>query len=217
VGKGFRGEEGHIGYLLQQAAITFRAAADSRLRDFGLSLSLYSVITVLTREPGASASDLARMCKQSPQSMNGVLDTLESQNLVARQDHPVHRRVRQVFLTEKGTQLVEQTRPLVDDLENAVEDGYTQIELATVRRWLVASAVRLSEPQRSSGTNPAPGRTSVEPSQSTSDTPATNWWAQYVPAVVSCRFDRSVRCACVGCRSPGGAGAARSFRCRGWR
>lgn len=48
VGKGFRGEEGHIGYLLQQAAITFRAAADSRLRDFGLSLSLYSVITVLT-------------------------------------------------------------------------------------------------------------------------------------------------------------------------
>jgi DNA-binding MarR family transcriptional regulator len=157
VGKGFRGEEGHIGYLLQQAAITFRAAADSRLREFGLSLSLYSVITVLTREPGASASDLARMCKQSPQSMNGVLDTLESQNLVARQDHPVHRRVRQVFLTEKGTQLVEQTRPLVDDLENAVEDDYTQIELATVRRWLVASAVRLSEPPRSSDANPSPG------------------------------------------------------------
>ena len=89
--------------------------------------------------------------------MNGVLDTLESQNLVSRQDHPVHRRVRQVFLTEKGMQLVEQTRPLVDELENAVEDDYTQIELATVRRWLVASAVRLSEPPRSSGANPGPG------------------------------------------------------------
>ena len=89
--------------------------------------------------------------------MNGVLDTLESQNLVSRQDHPVHRRVRQVFLTEKGMQLVEQTRPLVDELENAVEDDYTQIELATVRRWLVASAVRLSEPPRSSDTNPGPG------------------------------------------------------------
>jgi DNA-binding MarR family transcriptional regulator len=165
VGTGFRGEEGHLGYLLQQAAITFRATADTRLREFGLSLTLYSVLTVLTREPGASASDLARMSNQSPQSMNGVLDTLESRTLVTRHDHPVHRRVRQVFLTEKGERLVEHTRPLVDDLENAIEDGYTQVELATVRRWLVASAVRLSDPPRSldadSGTVVEKGRRST--------------------------------------------------------
>ncbi|MGA7417591.1 MAG: MarR family transcriptional regulator [Acidimicrobiales bacterium] len=144
VGTGFRGEEGHIGYLLQQAALIFRTTADAQLRPFGLSLSLYSVITVLSREPGASASDLARMCNQTPQSMNGVLDTLESQNLVTRRDHPVHRRVRQVFLTDEGERVVEQTRPLVDELEDTVESGYTPSELATVRQWLVASAVLLS-------------------------------------------------------------------------
>ena len=84
------------------------------------------------------------MCNQTPQSMNGVLDTLESQNLVTRRDHPVHRRVRQVFLTDEGERVVEQTRPLVDELEDTVESGYTPSELATVRQWLVASAVLLS-------------------------------------------------------------------------
>ena len=49
-----------------------------------------------------------------------------------------------MFLTDEGERVVEQTRPLVDELEDTVESGYTPSELATVRQWLVASAVLLS-------------------------------------------------------------------------
>jgi DNA-binding MarR family transcriptional regulator len=148
VGEGFRGESGHVGYLLQQAALAFRAAADEQLRPLGLSLSLFSVITVLTREPGASASDLARMCHVRPQSINGLLQSLEATGYVVRRDHPVHGRVRQVFLTEEGERLVEQARPAVDGLEASLDDGFDEAERAAVRRWLVSSARRVSPRRR---------------------------------------------------------------------
>jgi len=144
VGEGFRGEHGHIGYLLRQAESFFRAAADAQLRPLGISLSLFGVVSVLAREPGASGSDLARMCHQRPQSMNGLLATLEDAGYVERRDHPVHGRVRQVFLTKKGERLVERARPIVDGLEAAIESGFSARELAVVRRWLVASAVTLA-------------------------------------------------------------------------
>ena len=148
VGEGFRGESGHIGYLLQQAALAFRAAADEQLRPLGLSLSLFSVITVLTREPGASASDLARMCHVRPQSLNGLLQTLETSGYVVRREHPVHGRVRQVFLSSEGERLVERARPIVNGLEDTLDEGFDEAERAIVRRWLVGTARRVSPRRR---------------------------------------------------------------------
>src|SRR6476619_2229869 len=93
IGEGYRGAEGHSGYLLRQAWYAFRTAMDGARREEGLTGAQYAVLSVLARDPGLSGADLARACNTTPQAMNGVLATLERDGLVERHPHPTHGRI----------------------------------------------------------------------------------------------------------------------------
>jgi DNA-binding MarR family transcriptional regulator len=160
VGEGYRGVDGHSGYLLRQAWNAFRNAMDAALREEGLSGAQYAALSVLVRDPGMSGADLARVCNTTPQAMNGVLATLERAALVAKRAHPAHGRIRQVFLTEEGRRRLDRATPRVRAVERSVEDGLTDDELATVKAWLVEAARRLDRtlPPDASGTAASAGR-----------------------------------------------------------
>ena len=102
IGERYRGVEGHSGYLLRQASQALRTALDLALRSSGLTSPQYAVLSVLARDPGVSGADLARACNTTPQAMNGVLATLEREELVERQPHPTHGRILQVTLSREG-------------------------------------------------------------------------------------------------------------------
>jgi DNA-binding MarR family transcriptional regulator len=143
IGERYRGVEGHIGYLLRQASHTLRTALAAALLPHGLSAPQYSVLSVLARDPGSSGADLARACNTTPQAMNGVLATLEREGLIERHPHPVHGRILQVTLSPEGERRLEAANPTVRGLEAAIERDFSADEIATVKRWLVASAARL--------------------------------------------------------------------------
>jgi DNA-binding MarR family transcriptional regulator len=143
IGEGYRGVEGHIGYLLRQASHTLRGALDATLRRHGLTAPQYSVLSVLARDPGSSGADLARACNTTPQAMNGVLATLERDGLVERRPHPTHGRIVQVTLSGEGERRLEAANPAVRDLEAAIERDFGSEEVAAVKTWLVESAKRL--------------------------------------------------------------------------
>jgi len=140
IGEGYRGTEGHSGYLLRQAWHAFRAAMDAVLREHGLSGAQYAVLSVLARQPGLSGADLARACNTTAQAMNGVLTTLERERLVERRPHPTHGRILQTVLTEEGRRRLAAATPGVRALEHDVEAELTDDEKALVKRWLVAAA-----------------------------------------------------------------------------
>jgi DNA-binding MarR family transcriptional regulator len=145
VGERYRGIEGHSGYLLRQASNALRTALDAVLRPHGLSAPQYAVLSVLARDPGVSGADLARACNTTPQAMNGVVATLEREQLVERQSHPTHGRILQVMLSPEGRRRLEAANPAVRRLERAIERDFTADEIATVKAWLVASAERLEQ------------------------------------------------------------------------
>src|SRR6478735_7359930 len=93
VGEGFRGVEGHSGYLLRQAWHSFSGAMEAGLRQHGLTGAQYASLSVLARQPGLSGADLARACNTTPQAINGVLATDERAALVERRSHPTHGRI----------------------------------------------------------------------------------------------------------------------------
>ena len=140
IGEGYRGPDGHSGYLLRQAWHAFRGAMDDVLREHGLTGAQYAVLSVLTRQPRLSGADLARVCNTTPQAVNGVLTTLERARLVERQPHPTHGRIRQASLTDEGRRRLDAATPGVRALETAIEDGLSNADLAVVKRWLVAAA-----------------------------------------------------------------------------
>jgi DNA-binding MarR family transcriptional regulator len=51
--------------------------------------------------------------------MNGVLATLERENLIERQRHPTHGRILQVTLSSEGARRLEAANPAVRGLEAA--------------------------------------------------------------------------------------------------
>jgi DNA-binding MarR family transcriptional regulator len=149
IGQGYRGVEGHVGYLLRQASHTLRAAIDATLRPHGLTTVQYGVLSVLAHDPGSSGADLARACNTTPQAMNGVLATLERENLIERHRHPTHGRILQATLSGEGSRRVEAANPAVREVEAAIERDFTTDEIATVKAWLVASAKRLEQTTKS--------------------------------------------------------------------
>ena len=145
IGQRYRGVEGRSGYLLRQAWRAFHAAMETGLRAHDLTGAQYAVLSVLTRDPGASGADLARACNTTPQAMNGVLVKLEREGLVERHPHPTHGRILQVDLTSEGERRLEAAHPAVRELEEAIEEAFTAEEMIAVKAWLVAAAQRLEQ------------------------------------------------------------------------
>jgi len=146
IGQGYRGVDGHSGYLLRQAWHAFRGAMEQALRPYGLTSAQFAVLSVLARSPGASNADLARACNTTPQAMIGVLATLERAGLTQRHPHPTHGRIVQVSLSPAGQQRLEDAQPAVRVLEREAEHGYSATDIATVKAWLVATGQRLERP-----------------------------------------------------------------------
>jgi DNA-binding MarR family transcriptional regulator len=144
IGEGYRGAEGHTGYLLRQAWHAFRTAMEEELRAHGLTGAQYAVLSVLARDPGASGAELARACNTTPQAMNGVLGTMERGRLIERRAHPTHGRILQATLTEEGRRRLTASNPAVRRLERRIERDFDAEEIALVKRWLAVAAARLA-------------------------------------------------------------------------
>jgi DNA-binding MarR family transcriptional regulator len=71
------------------------------------------------------------------------LATLEREALIERHPHPTHGRILQVTLTTEGERRLEAAHPAMRALRRAIERDFTSDEIATVKRWLVATAQRL--------------------------------------------------------------------------
>jgi DNA-binding MarR family transcriptional regulator len=143
IGEGFRGVDGRSGYLLRQAWRAFDTAMEAGLRAHGLTPPQYGVLSVVAREPGSSAADLARANNTTAQALTGLLATLEREGLVERHPHPFHGRILQVELTSEGERRLKAAHPVVKGLERAIEDGFDADELAAIKAWLVTAAQRL--------------------------------------------------------------------------
>ena len=93
-------------YLLKRAQAALHAVLAGALREHGVTVAQYAVLTVLDEEPGLSNADLARRAFVTPQTMNQVLRELEEKRWVTRRPHPGHGRIRQAGLTRDGRTLL---------------------------------------------------------------------------------------------------------------
>jgi len=144
-GVGKRGEGGHWGYLLRQAANAHRQRAEQSLADLGLTLPQFSVLTMLASYPGHSNADLARLALLTPQTMSVIVANLAKAGWIERRAHAVHGRIQQIELTPQGEATLPAAKARVYGLEAAMAAGMTPDEQQTVRAWLVRLARMNSE------------------------------------------------------------------------
>lgn len=139
-GEGKRGEDGHLGYLLRQAAGAFRHQMERTLADLDVTPPQFAVMTMLSAYPGISNADIARLAVLTPQTVSVIIANLERAGSIRRVPHSVHGRILKIELTAEGGELLKTCRERVEGLERWLAEGMSEAEEGVVRAWLVRVA-----------------------------------------------------------------------------
>ena len=142
VGQGKRGEAGHLGYLLRQASLAWRARMERALAEFAVTPPQFAALTMIGAYPGLSSADLARASLLTPATVAGIVANLKRDGAVTARPHPVHGRILQLELTANGNAQLARCKRRVYALEAKLTVGMSEAEDKAARRWLarVASA-----------------------------------------------------------------------------
>ncbi|WP_435972756.1 MarR family winged helix-turn-helix transcriptional regulator [Streptomyces sp. Qhu_M48] len=118
------------------------------LRTYGLTMTQYTVLLILSREGGMSGAQLARSCGVTQQSMSSVLTNMETKELIRRETSPVHAKVQIATLTDEGQALLDHAYQEVIVLERALIDAFTPSEHASLCELLERATTVLIQQTR---------------------------------------------------------------------
>ena len=142
-GTGKRGEQGYLAYLLRQAQAATRLAMERALAGLGVTSPQFVVLTMLKAYPGLSGADLARVALLTPQTVGVIIRNLERDGAISKAPHPVHGRVLQWTLTQRGADLLDRCRRHAQTIERRLAAGFAPTAQAIIRRWLAKIAADL--------------------------------------------------------------------------
>jgi DNA-binding MarR family transcriptional regulator len=129
------------GYLVKRVQQGLRRRLDAELKPTGLSMAQYSVLRALHDHPDASASDLARLCFVTRQSLRDVLSALSAADLVVPSDAPGRGRARALKLTPLGLRVLKSSHATVEGVEAEMLQGMS----AAARRELATLLLRCAQ------------------------------------------------------------------------
>jgi DNA-binding MarR family transcriptional regulator len=134
-----------VGYVLKQAQSLLHLRMEETLRPLHLTVSQYSCLHHLRREPGISAAALARATFVTRQSMNAMLQQLIDRGLVARPSRAESGRALPTLLTAAGADALDAAQKLVDSVEQRMLAGLSATDSAALARGLAACVASLEE------------------------------------------------------------------------
>lgn len=112
--------EGSAGYLVKRVQQSLRRRCDFALRPTGLSMAQYAALRALADLPQASASELARRCFVTRQSLQDLLTGLRSAGLVADAASAPRGRAKALALTATGHERLAAGDAVVDAVDAAM-------------------------------------------------------------------------------------------------
>lgn len=108
-----------------------KALIDSRVRDIGIHRTQHRILMRLARcEKLPSQKELAEHLDITPAAVTGTLKKMEQDGYVERtlgQDN----RFNELRITEKGRELVNESRKIFSEVDSSMFDGFTDEELDT--------------------------------------------------------------------------------------
>lgn len=139
--------EAWIGYRLKIAQHRLRQRLEAELEGTGVSAAQNAVLLAISHNPRISNAALARAAFVTPQSMQGMLVTLERDGFIIRTPHPDHGRIIMAELTEKGSKAAEAGIIASETVEQEMLSGLSPEEAQVLGELLNRCAEAL-EPRR---------------------------------------------------------------------
>jgi DNA-binding MarR family transcriptional regulator len=125
-----------LGFLIHDVSRMRRNVVDRVLKPLDVTRSQWWVLAFLSRDDGMSQVALADELDLGKVALGGLIDRLEAVGLVERRPDRVDRRLKRVFLTPKGSGLIEQIRESVKEAETEIVGGIASKDLQATGRAL---------------------------------------------------------------------------------
>jgi DNA-binding MarR family transcriptional regulator len=94
-----------LGYLVSHLNLDLQNALDQKLKRYDLDIKLWPVLFSLWQEEGVTQTELSKRCDVANYTMTRLLDQLQQQRLITRQQDVDNRRAFNIYLTNNGKAL----------------------------------------------------------------------------------------------------------------
>ena len=128
--------EGLIGYNARRAALAVIEVFLERMAVYGLRPVDFSVLSLVTHNPGITSRQLCTTLGILPPNLVGMVNQLEGRGLIARQPHPRDGRAMGLHLTTAGQKLMRDAERTAAQLEADAAAQLTETEVRTLIRLL---------------------------------------------------------------------------------
>ncbi len=128
--------EGLLGYNARRAALAVIEVFMVRMAPYGLRPVDFSVLSVITHNPGITSRQLCTALGILPPNLVAMVNTLEKRELIARKPHPRDGRAVGLHLTASGKKLMREAESTAVGLEADVASRLSASEAKTLIRLL---------------------------------------------------------------------------------
>jgi DNA-binding MarR family transcriptional regulator len=133
-----------VTWALRRAELAVQTLKEQRLRPLGMAAAHYTLLISVHAEPGLTGAELARRLNVTPQAIASLVARLESRGQLQRREHPRHRHVQELHLTDTGREALRAGDAVIADIERHIAESLGADETARLRALLdqVNKAVR---------------------------------------------------------------------------
>jgi DNA-binding MarR family transcriptional regulator len=129
---------------LLSAERSVRRWVDARSGDSGIGAAGAGVLFHLAAHDGALVGEVTAALNGSAAGTSGLVNRLVAAGLVRKTPDPADARAVRLSLTTRGREVEQSARSVLAELNEALADGFTAEELATVGRWLARTTQTLA-------------------------------------------------------------------------
>jgi DNA-binding MarR family transcriptional regulator len=121
---------------MADVARLMRRSFDERARSIGVTRPQWRVLSVLSRHEGINQGGLADILEVEPITLCRMVDRLQEAELIERRRHATDRRAWCLYLSGRALALIEELRPLAEEVLDGALDGITAEERVEMERIL---------------------------------------------------------------------------------
>lgn len=115
--------DARLGFLMHDVSRLRRSVFDDFMKPVGLTRSQWWILAHLSRHDGMIQSDLANVLDLGKAALGGLLDRLEASQLIERRPDEMDRRVKRIYLTTKGSQIIQDMQVKSHEMSERILDG----------------------------------------------------------------------------------------------
>lgn len=139
--------DAHFGYLMRRVSNQVSGEFARALRAKSISVAEWVVLSRIASERGITSSQLTDEIDLTRGAISKIVEKLEGKGLVTRESLEGDARVKKLFLTDKGTDILPRLVKIADDNDRRFFDSLSDGEQQILRKLLhkLAAANGISE------------------------------------------------------------------------